>query len=148
VKYTLDANSTSVCNGKDGTTGFTATLPSEKTETGSFAQVVEGEVAAPISFAIPLAEPLPAGQVHKTGDTGFAGNCPGSPAEPEAEPGNLCVYVATNEFGPATVLGPYSPTGTYLDLASDVRGAATAGAFLYLTAPGALVWGTWAVTAE
>ena len=69
VKYTLNATSTNVCNGKDGQTGFTSTLPSGKTETGTWAvgEGGTGEVHfdtetsepvlnqyVPISLAIPL----------------------------------------------------------------------------------------------
>ncbi len=58
-----------VCNGKNGTTGFTETLPSGKTETGAWG-VPGGIKGSPefnvvsIPFAIPLAAPLGAAEVH------------------------------------------------------------------------------------
>jgi hypothetical protein len=51
-------------NGKNGTTGFTETLPAEKTETGAWSGVGTEETIVPISFNIPLAEPLSASAVH------------------------------------------------------------------------------------
>jgi hypothetical protein len=60
------ANTTYACNGKKGTTGFTETLPSGKTETGSweFGPYAAGAISGPFirapiaSFAIPLAAGL------------------------------------------------------------------------------------------
>jgi Collagen triple helix repeat (20 copies) len=105
--------------GLSGETGFTSTLPSGKTETGSYAfsaEVQTGEgVSVPISFSIPLASPLGAGKVHLiTADgtkeiiedeasgtpeevtpteCGIALPTPGTAANPAAAAGNLCVYV-------------------------------------------------------
>jgi collagen triple helix repeat protein len=131
--------------GPEGETGFTSVLPKEATETGTFAQFVKGESLTQISFAIPLSAALPAAKVHKTGDAGFASSCPGTVANPEAEPENLCVYIGTNE-GSATVLGPIPPTDSFSDFLKETLGASRTGAFLYMLASEAAVWGSWAVT--
>jgi hypothetical protein len=105
--------------GAAGQTGFTETLPSGKTETGTFAYATQVEAGTnakiPISFSIPLASPLTEGHVHlisadgskeiienestatpeevtPTG-CGSALTPPGTAAKPTAAPGNLCVYV-------------------------------------------------------
>ena len=90
-----------VCNGvkgTNGTTGFTSTLPSGKTETGvwEIAPLPEGKTSAwiNVSFPIPLAAKA---QVHliKAADTPTA-ECPGSHAEPVAAKGNFCLYQYDN----------------------------------------------------
>jgi hypothetical protein len=63
VKYTSASGTNAVCNGKDGTTGFTSTLPAGKTETGVWAfgpaGAPGGTLKVPVaSFNIPLAAPL------------------------------------------------------------------------------------------
>lgn len=136
--------------GKDGSP-WTAggTLPPGATETGSFSEYFKGEVFIPISFPIPLPSALPAANVHKSGDSDFATVCQGTAAEPQANAGQLCVYVAEN-YGPATLLGPFPSTASYGEFAGSgggLLGAATAGAILYGAASESLVWGTWAVTA-
>jgi hypothetical protein len=107
VKYTLGATSTNVCsgeNGKDGETGFTETLPEEKTETGVWgtgAQTPAGRHTFQISFPIPLIEaPNPViVPPNKESEPGCPGRGGGTfqdgyrPTTPQAEPGNLCVYV-------------------------------------------------------
>lgn len=129
-----------VCNGE---TGFTETLPSEKTETGTWAAVVSGEAFAPVSFSIPLEAVIPAANVHKTGDVGFASSCEGTAADPQADPGHLCVYTGFLDLvAPATTLvGIFPATGP-----PAVEGAAISGAFVYL-AGGEGGGGTFAVTA-
>jgi hypothetical protein len=104
--------------GKTGNTGSTGEintagpLPAGQTETGAFAftePIPAGSPAStrtivvPISFPIPLANELTfeffpnAGNskaiVVKKGASGGS-NCPGSPAEPTAASGFLCVYMA------------------------------------------------------
>ncbi len=116
------------------------TLPKGATETGSWsAHPPEGEVQfLPISFPIPLAGELEEFQ------TLIAPNakCPGSAANPTAEPGYLCVYtggaIGVELQGIDKVSGGLS------------GGASTAGAQLKVnwTESPALAWGTWAVTAE
>jgi hypothetical protein len=89
--------------GVPGTTGFTETLPSEKTEMGTWSFGVtpieaEGKLTfeLPISFNIPLEEGLESAHTHyvtrmEQGEK-TTPECPGSVEEPSAEPGNLCVY--------------------------------------------------------
>jgi collagen triple helix repeat protein len=150
-----------VCNGKNGTTGFTETLPSGKTETGiwSFGEVlVSGGVPlvvrVPISFAIPLAAELDSEHVHYInlageenkggGNIGPSTTCLGNAANPSAEPGNLCIYTGD--------LHGAEPRNGFIKkaIAGVESGASTAGAVFYLPEPTqeAIGKGTWAVTAE
>jgi hypothetical protein len=163
VRYTSASGSNAVCNGKNGTTGFTETLPSKKTETGTWAFGPEGAEAAgsifiPIaSFSIPLSSPLGQDQVHYINSsdeevlgTAFAPSgtqssteCPGTAAKPSAEPGNLCIYEA-NAFhaqgASGSVEAPAFP---------PTPGAWTSGAIALFSIEGfASAYGTWAVTAE
>jgi hypothetical protein len=122
VKYTLSATSTNVCNGEDGQTGFTETLPSGKTETGAWAAGMATVESLPlftsVSFNIPLTEALEAGphgdgppevpgafnvngEIHYiqsngeelSGGTGTPSTaCHGTYEEPTADAGNLCIY--------------------------------------------------------
>jgi hypothetical protein len=152
VKYTLNAASTNVCNGKngkDGETGFTEFLPSEKTETGvwrfvSHNTVVEnggGEVSekadpvqwVPISFPIPLSSEA-AGEIavesHATA-VGPSTNCPGTADEPKAAPGFLCVYASPFETNFAG-----NPLGAYkLAQSGEEEGVDAAGALLAFEPP-------------
>jgi hypothetical protein len=115
--------------GKDGTTGFTKTLPSKATETGTWAlsELARDSVGfrtnIPLSFAIPLAEPLdashvqlntegyPAADLQRCGEKATPEEeaeceatleeheeaCPGTSTEPAAAPGFLCTYVGFGE---------------------------------------------------
>ena len=105
VKYTLSGTSTNICNGKNGTTGFTETLPEGQAETGAWgftrlpAAPGFGGLQVPISFPIPLGSPLPEAAVHIVG-IGQTGpqECEGGTAEaPAAAPGNLCLYITFGE---------------------------------------------------
>jgi hypothetical protein len=89
---------THACN---GTTGYTETLPPGKTETGawSISQSATTEMSAygSVSFPIPLEQPGAEGTAfgfneEETASETFNSHCPGSLAEPDAEPGFLCVY--------------------------------------------------------
>lgn len=157
-----------VCNGKagaNGQSGFTETLPAEKTETGTwaFGRIVGIESAkvipseqVPISFAIPLpVKPgkaslthhevhfvLPNGnEVIKEQEEPEVG-CPGSVEAPKAEPGNLCIYVEDLN-GVDTVETEIS------DPHGPLQGAGATGAVIefFGLKEGALGFGTWAVTA-
>ncbi len=97
-KFVAGANTTYACNGQNGTTGFTETLPSEQTETGTWfmrsyategGETPRGErpAASPISFPIPLADP--AAIEVRFGDEA---ECTGTANAPTAPPGFLCVY--------------------------------------------------------
>ncbi len=153
-KYTSASGSTAVCNGENGTTGFTETLPAGKTETGAWtdSHAKEGEVRfETISFNIPL-ETAPAAEFVKGAPTA---NCPGSAAAPKAKPGFLCLYdsVPAEEYvsvipkfgNPETAFasgeGP-GRTGVQLELETKLA-PAIAETFGY-----AEDGGTWAVTAE
>lgn len=156
-------------NGKDGAPGLEGkegkagkngspwtvdgTLPSEATETGtwSFGPIKQESAGTffspaqivPISFAIPLKEPLGAGKVHyvKPGETASAGCNGGTVEKPTAELGNLCVYVNVEEgvtsphiFDPATLQEGAGKTGDVLVF--GITGSQGDG------------MGTWALTAE
>ncbi len=149
-------------NGKNGATGpqgptgpegnIKKTLASGETETGVWAAATgkagkilgaaKGALAG-ISFTIPLGEEP---QVHVVGEgkNGEEGKgCPATSkaANPEAEPGNLCIFVSSQE-GVAGIT-PTSPE-------SGVEGAGRMGSVLYLVTTGSElhVAGTWAVTAK
>jgi hypothetical protein len=147
VKYTSVSGSTAVCNGKNGTTGFTKTLPKGETETGSWAVSIHAENQGgivPISFAIPLAAPIESAKVQFVGAAGNGGTCPGTAVEPKAEKGNLCVYGA--------VLASVKFVSMISSSAFE-GGAGRAGAVAEFESEGAgggggAGFGTWAVTAE
>lgn len=131
-----------VCNGTKGTTGFTDTLPAGKSETGVWST---GQLAAPstssvlLSFSFPI--PLADGSSYtvnwlnklEEAKVGEAANCPGNVLDPEAKPGNLCVYTLEEEktkeqFTPAFP----DEAGTLAIFNLEAGGSA---------------FGTWAVTA-
>jgi hypothetical protein len=160
VKF-VGTNTTVACNGAKGTTGFTETLPSQKTESGiwSFGPLHELSLQQiPIaSFTIPLASPLPPAHVHYINaegkevlGTSFAPTgeqpssvCLGTPAEPTAKAGNLCVYAANENganLGSESIVIPENPAEP---------GASVSGAFgFFKTGESASGFGGWAVTAE
>ncbi len=144
---------TVVCNGQ---TGFTETLPSGNTETGtwSYGPLAAGvpKIRVPISFPIPV--PLHENPTTEEFETDVifislatpptpaeAAACPGSPQSPEAEPGNLCVY-ESGGFGNSfqSELNPQGGTG---------GGAGEVGVVLQFGNPeaGGFAIGDWAVTA-
>jgi hypothetical protein len=151
---------TFVCNGKkgeNGLTGFTETLPSGKTETGtwSIALPTNGlEFQAPISFPIPLAEDGEAFffnpekvENQEFGTSGCKWEQGNANAKPESTtPGTLCVFQQVGElnvsFGPAFqkpgIAGfsdpGFGPSGTYMVFNGQGEPITAAG--------------TWAVTAQ
>lgn len=159
VKYTLSGTPTKVCNGE---TGFTATLPPGKTETGTWSIAVPPtekafEFQEPISFPIPIAHAsheafffTPA-QVRNEefGTTGCKWELEKPNAKPESTfAGALCVFTQYGELasveanffqlpGEPAEEG-YGPSGTFLYVIKK----ATVGEFNQVTAVG-----TWAVTA-
>ncbi len=168
---------TKACNGEKGTTGFTNTLPSGATETGTwgaiFPDVEEGgheemTLPSPISFTIPLEAPLGASAVHYvhlcTGLEGaaltacektlaeVATDCPGTAEAPKALAGQLCVYDAALNRPAKTsrlAISGISPPSSLV----EPHGAGTTGAILFVhfagtPEEGAQIQGTWAVTAE
>jgi hypothetical protein len=146
-------------DGEDGETGFTETLPEGMTETGAW--VIPPLAAggnpgtaireAPISFSIPLATELPEANVYLEPKTGFEGAdavaCPGTAEEPEAEQGNLCVYIAYEQ----NLVEPWELTGKSIikvNGSTNDPGASRSGAIVYIAAaPETTLRGTWAVTA-
>jgi hypothetical protein len=164
-EFSSVSGKTTACN---GTTGFTKTLPKGETETGTWSFFVqpEGHAFAPITFNIPLAGTqceVSTGPPPVFEEMGICGGtasghgknvhfiegastneCPGSAAEPQAKPGNLCIYkgVLVNATLGA-IDRPSNPFGA--------PGADTAGVVLGFvaeaTAPN-VGSGTWAVTAE
>jgi hypothetical protein len=141
-----------ICNGEDGETGFTETLPPGKTETGSWAGAVYEVGPVAISFNIPLAAPIdeshtkvipeggtPPAECENPGHAGTA-----SVENPEAKPGFLCIYV---EITPESAVKEIEAPGT------DIEGAGTTGTFVILETTStfgeehAKGRGTWAVTA-
>ncbi len=119
-----------VCNGEDGQTGFTETLPSGKSETGTWGFTKGATVSqlVPISFNIPLASSVPAH--YLTYEDEPTAECPGSGEEPAAAPGNLCIYEVEETYA------------TYSNSRNLKSGAVLT--FLNVAAGG---YGTWAVTA-
>jgi hypothetical protein len=153
VKYTLGATATNVCNGKegpqgpagkDGETGFTETLPSEKTETGTFTasraagiEIAPGVVVDYVnaSFNIPLAANPGVNVIKNDGTTPLAGskaNCPGSYETPDAVSGQLCLYGGPIEFNVEGIAG-------------GLQGTAGVHVLFKLGNPGYAI-GSWAVT--
>jgi hypothetical protein len=149
-----------VCN---GTTGFTETLPSGKTEQGNWAAAgtpagfgaAGGGLLAPISFVIPLAaapEPLVIGPEGGEGEANEAeavknGECTGTVAKPGAAAGKLCIFVQaslnlTRNFRFAIIYD----TGTALGNGANAAGATVLALATERSEP-LSVAGTWAVTA-
>ena len=136
--------------GPPGTTGFTETLPSGETETGTWSAMTgdEGFGFGAISFPVPLASPLGEEEVHLVDHFHAApAACSGSAEEPTAEPGNLCVYIETGQIFEegAGVQGPFPAD----ESSGSIPGANTSGALLLLRWPssGADAFGVFAVTA-
>lgn len=144
-----------VCN---GTTGFTATLPSGQTETGTWGgHYPEGTTSVePISFSIPLAtapEPVFVGGTPAEKEQGEAEGCPGLEPNgtPTAEPGKLCVYYGLNFQGLVSIKNVLFLKPSEAEVAV---GADTTGTALYFECKGethedlCVAGGVWAVTAE
>lgn len=107
----------SVCNGEEGQPGepWTAggVLPVGSTETGTWADTVEGETATAFSFNVPLGKKpteaivVPIGGTNANCDNG-TGEAP-SASNPEADPGFVCVFVGYDEAGAASVEVTFNP---------------------------------------
>jgi hypothetical protein len=129
--------------GATGQTGFTETLPSGKTETGTWGAFSYSatQFYIPISFNIPLETSVTVELLPKNHTTPTAGNCPGTVSQPEAEPGFLCVYTKFREEiggSPEEFLNP--ETGT----AGQAGKTGAIGRFF--TEGLGQIAGTWAVT--
>jgi hypothetical protein len=158
VKF-VGTTKTYACNGKKGKEGSPwvagGTLPEGRTETGVWAVPFQSEafesLALMLSFPIRLAAPLNSSSVHYINEANkevpgvgapfTSTQCLGTAAEPKANPGNLCMYTASENVLEITSESIVSPIG-------EAPGAATAGAVVRLTsAEQASGIGTWAVTA-
>ncbi len=126
--------------GAAGATGFTSTLPTGKTEVGTWAGTLGGSTSSPyyipVSFGIPLAS-KPATSVVGPGGASTA-SCPGSVAKPQAASGNLCIYEAHLTGVALGTLDPNTSGGT--------PGADVFGTVVSLTGTTGFGYGTWAVT--
>ncbi len=141
---------TAGADGADGSQGpagdpWTAggTLPTGSTETGVWTASVDssGNGYGPISFPIPLPAPIEFSDAHIiTGETppecDNGAGAPGSAENPEADPGQFCVWVVDGQVlqlsNPATFAGGAGVSGAVVITSGD---------------EGALGVGTWAVTA-
>jgi hypothetical protein len=163
AKYTVGGSSTTVCNGKNGTTGFTETLPEGKTETGVWGST--GAVTTRsynVSFPIPLAT-APTAVVVQPGEmntsAGANQGCPwdGESGTPTAEPGKFCIYVAIEpsnaNFGAVFVTHPHWEEFLGEYVGEGVGGASEYGADLKVACQTGgseakcVGYGAWAVTA-
>jgi hypothetical protein len=166
--------------GKDGATGATGakgpagptgpagvtgspwlaggTLPSGKTESGSWMLPVGEEGNTVISFPIPLPAEIEESHVVPVakGESGPSGKCTGGTAkEPKADKGFLCIYVATGAVEENEITA--YKTGTDANASAEALGVSIAGARLFAfeitgseLASGkhtSFAAGTWAVTA-
>jgi hypothetical protein len=147
---TAGANGANGINGTNGTNGATGspgpfpdTLPSGKTIRGAYALSGPGTASAEtaISYVWPLAS-APAVVRVPLGGPNPAG-CPGTPANPTANPGYLCIYVgvqsSNTNFAQLNFFNP----------ANGISSSSLQGVVVYANglAPG--YWeseGTWAVT--
>jgi hypothetical protein len=115
TKLTVGAESKEVCNGEDGETGFTDTLPSGKTETGAWAWGPVPKEITEAKMAVSLPIPMAAGTelsfhfvTEEEAEENPPAACPGAVSEPLAIPGNVCMYEAFGT-GAFTSIGVFNP---------------------------------------
>lgn len=164
-----------ICN---GTTGFTKTLPVGETETGDFITPLENcnfstnsgcDSRFPVSFPIPLPEPIEANHAYyvtteetedlenQTGSGEAPAACPatldepgGTVEDPKAEKGYLCLYQGHTSGAPGQKpnVQIFRP-GQRPEVFEDSAGVAGAEVNSYYEVEGEHeLGGTWAVTAE
>jgi collagen triple helix repeat protein len=127
VTYEIEGSGeeNTVCDGAEGSPWAAGgTLPPGATETGAWA-TMRGEATeapAPISFSVKLAKPITSAHIHVSGEAGFGTPCAGSADNPQAVPGNLCIY--TGEAVAATAPQVWQTAG-------GGEGASVPGAILY-----------------
>jgi hypothetical protein len=142
-------------NGEKGAAGspWTAggTLPKNATETGQWVEAIGIDYKqlqlsfVSISFPIPLATELEASMVHFIKPTeAVPTGCKGTPAKPEAESGNLCIFAST--YTENTLSGP-----TFINASGGTGTAGTTGTVMQFqtsaaTEGGAFARGTFATT--
>jgi hypothetical protein len=171
------SETTYACNGTDGTTGFTETLPEGETEMGAWtaffpASTETEETFVSISFPIPLKEPVSDTPTDHTfyvtleeqkGENGKIApeQCTGTAEAPTAASGDLCLYEGSAHF-PSTEPGEPSRepvVGSSIYRAGTKAGTAgtgigTTGSIVFVRYPGgtedesAFSYGSFAVTAE
>jgi hypothetical protein len=116
--------------------------------TGSFAVKVSEEDVASISFPLPLPNAVPLARVLGVNPGQTVEHCGGSPGEPKADAGYICIYVGPSSgyevnarWDPATQFGPNGQYkyGVFLPAGGEI--GETAGAVFH--------WfmGTYAATA-
>jgi hypothetical protein len=115
-------------------------LPSGATETGVWSLQTPEQEGQLVNFSFNIPMPTAAYTVNfinSAGEAKFgsAGNCPGTDEEPEAKPGNLCIY--TDAVFAEKLTGNFFPFG------QDEQGVVA----LIGSEKGGLAIGTWAVTA-
>jgi hypothetical protein len=148
-EYTLAGKATLICNGQ---TGFTESLPSEKTEKGDW--VISGMPSSDpelggaagetaFSFPIPLASAPTEVDYIELGQTPPAG-CAGSITNPEAKPGHLCIFIL-KETNVQLVIAASAATGEFSK--ADATGSLLYGVPMN-AGEAVFAKGTWAVSAE
>lgn len=160
---------TAVCNGKNGTTGFTDTLPSGKTEKGTWGATIGktgvvfsfGIGQAPISFTIPLAAALPEEniQINPVGFPAEPEDCSAlsEPEKAECEAKNAelelkeehCPGTAENPKAAKEFLCIYKTTDSTSSATELINLNSPAGVVInfFSEEEGRFAFGTWAVTA-
>jgi hypothetical protein len=160
-KFEVGASTTYACNGKNGTTGFTETLPEGKTETGVWGSAItQKKTTYDVSFPIPLASDPNAVVVKPTEMNNGAGALNGCPWEgtgtPTADPGKFCAYLAIEEtvanLNLVQVTHPHWEEFLGEYVGEPVGGASAYGAALTAFCVGNAeavcnAYGAWAVTA-
>lgn len=140
AKFTVGSGKpTTACNGKNGETGFTETLPAGKTETGLWGvrqSVLKSneDMISHSSFNIPLAEAPE--NVHLIGPEEGAGEphanlpegCSGNVSNPGAAEGNLCIFAEFEHDVTSINICSLQP----IECGNH---AGTAGFFVYVQAP-------------
>lgn len=152
AKGATGATGAAGATGPTGFSGFTETLPSGKTETGTWSanSGAAGNVFTPITFPIPLsaaAVPLTDHRVVPVGGPLPPVGCTGGSVQnPKADPGFLCIYAgALTNASPLITGGVIAPT--VFPPGSDPVPVAS-GAVMGVTFTGAgFAYGTYAVTA-
>jgi Collagen triple helix repeat (20 copies) len=157
-EFNAGASATFACNGSPWTAG--GVLPKGATETGTWvdanSETPNKPTSVSISFPVPLKEaPVPHYIEPEELENPPAG-CKGTPAKPEAEPGNLCVFAAFSPKDSNLEEPKFSNPGIYLTKAG-LQGSGEAspyGTILLLHVKATITGifgetagrGTWAVT--
>jgi hypothetical protein len=136
--------------GPPGSTGdpgpFPTTLPSGQTVRGAYRVSSQTVGSATVlvndtqSFVYPLASPPTVAVIPVGGSSTEA--CPGSSDDPQAAPGNLCIYATLGDSGPfpVCVISPETNTGCFQSGTTGFTLSAQGSGDTFST-------GTWAVTA-